>query len=197
MYPFNKMPGIVFFGLLLLTACTSATPTLATPIPQPTATALKILPTPSLPGASVQWRDLQVTMVRAEITADFVNEYGSTRIPSPGMKFMWVRVQLKNTGQNQLITPLPEQFSVLYAATELKPTYGHRQAYADYTALDSILFPEQEVDAWLRFDIPDTAELKDLRFVFLPESLGVGTSFSSPIYPYAEDHPTFVWKCAP
>ena len=94
-------------------------------------------------------------------------------------------------------TPLPEHFSVLYASAELKPTYAHRKDYADYTALGSILFPNQEVDAWLRFDIPVNAGLKDLRFVFLPESSGVGISFSSPNYPYAEDHPTYVWKCAP
>jgi hypothetical protein len=138
-----------------------------------------------------------VTLAQTEITRDFITEFGSTRIPSPGTKFMWVHVQLQNMGQNQIDTPLPEHFSVLYAATELKPTYGHRKEYADYTALDPVLFPDQEVDAWLRFDIPDIAELKDLRFVFLPESLGVGTSFSSPIYPYADDHPAFVWNCAP
>jgi hypothetical protein len=53
------------------------------------------------------------------------------------------------------------------------------------------------MDAWLRFDIPVNAELKDLRFIFLPESSHVGVSFSSPNYPYVEDHPTYVWKCTP
>ena len=196
-FPLKKISGILFFGLFILTACASVTPTLATPTLQPTATATKVMPTPSNPGNSIQWRDLQVTMVKAEITDNFSTDFGSTRIPSPGMKFMWVYVQLKNVGQNQIEMPLPENFSVLYVATELKPTYGHRKEYADYTALDPVLFPNQQVDAWLRFDIPINAELKDLRFVFLPESLGVGTSFSSPIYPYAEDHPAFVWKCAP
>jgi hypothetical protein len=86
---------------------------------------------------------------------------------------------------------------VLYAESELKPTYGHRKDHADYMALDQVIFPDQGVDAWLRFDVPVAAELKDLRFVFLPESAQVGVSFSSPNYPYAEDHPTFVWKCAP
>lgn len=136
-------------------------------------------------------------MNQTEISDSFITEFGSQRMPSPGQKYLWVHVQLKNTGQAQIDIPVPEHFSALYAATELKPTYGHRKDYADYTALGPVIFPNQEVDAWLRFDIPDTAELKDLRFVFLPESLGVGTSFSSPNYPYAEDHPTFVWKCAP
>src|SRR5258706_2647819 len=197
MFPLNKIPGILFVGLLVLTACFSAPPAIATPVPQPTATAIKVLPTPSIPGDSIRWGNLQVTMVQAEITEDFITEYGSTRIPSPGMKFMWVHVQLKNVGQNQIDTPLPEYFTALYAETELKPTYGHRKAYAEYTALDPVIFPNQELDAWLRFDIPDTAELKDLRFIFLPESSQVGTSFSSPNYPYSEDKPTYVWKCAP
>ena len=138
-----------------------------------------------------------MTMDQTELTEEFITEYGSTRIPSAGEKFMWVHVQLKNGGQNEIDTPLPEHFSVLYAATELKPTYGHRKDYADYIALGPVIFPNQEVDAWLRFDIPVKAELKDLRFIFIPESSQVGASFSSPNYPYAEDHPTYVWKCAP
>ena len=197
MFPLKIISGILFFGLLILAACATTPPILATPTPQPTATVMKVLPKPSILGVSIQWRDLQVTMVKAEITDDFVTDFGSTRIPSPGMKFMWVRVQLRNMANNQIDTPRPENFSVLYAATELKPTYGHRKDHTDYTAIDPILFPNQEMDAWLRFDIPDAAELKDIRFVFLPESLGVGTSFSSPIYPYSEDHPAFVWKCVP
>jgi len=136
-------------------------------------------------------------MDQTEITDSFITEFDSQRAPSPGLQFFWVHVQLKNMGQDQIDVPVPEHFSVLYAATELKPIYGHRKDYADYTALGLTMFPAQAMDAWLRFDIPVNAELKDLRFVFLPESSGVGVSFSSPNYPYAEDHPTFVWNCEP
>ena len=93
--------------------------------------------------------------------------------------------------------PLLENYSVLYAATELKPTYGHRKDHTEYTTLASVIFPNHELDGWLRFDIPAEAQLKDLRFVFLPESSHVGVSFSSPNYPYSEDKPTYVWNCAP
>jgi hypothetical protein len=190
---------IVLFGLLLLTACASAGGTVApvvTSSPQAVA-EVTALPTPFSSDDSIIWRDLQVTMSEAELTGEFVTEYESTRIPSAGTKFMWVRVQLKNLGQKEIDTPQPEHFSVLYAAAEFKPTYGHRKDYADYTALGAVLFPNQQVDAWLRFDVPANAELSDLRFVFLPESSQVGVSFSSPNYPYAEDHPTFVWSCKP
>ena len=165
--------------------------------PQPAMTEVKPLPTPASPNDPIIWRDLQVTMEQVELTEDFITEFGTTRIPSASEKFMWVHVQLKNIGQKEIEAPLPEHFSVLYAATELKPTYGHRKDYADYFALDPVIFPNQEVDAWLRFDVPVAAELKDLRFVFLPESSQVGASFSSPNYPYADGHPTFVWNCAP
>lgn len=110
---------------------------------------------------------------------------------------MWVHIRLKNVGQLEIDVPRFEHFSLLYAATELKPTYGHRQGYAEYSTLEPVLFPDQEADGWLRFDIPAAAELKDLRFVFLAESSHIGTSFSSPTYPYADDKPTFVWKCEP
>jgi hypothetical protein len=135
-------------------------------------------------------------MAQLEITQDYVTDYDSTRIPPAGQKFLWVHVQLKNTGQIEMEVPLSEHFSVLYAATELKPTYGHRKGYAEYTVLERVIFPNQQLAGWLRFDIPATAEMRDLRFVFLPESSQVGTSFSSPNYPYAEDKPTYVWKCA-
>jgi hypothetical protein len=189
-------------GLLVLTACspaggTSATTLPATPSPQPTATEVRILPTPATPGDSVIWRDLQVSMDQIEITEDFITEFGSTRSPSPGKKFLWVHIQLKNVGQIEIDTPRLENFSVLYAATELKPSYGHRRGYKDYSTLGAALFPDLEADGWIRFDIPTSAALKDLLCVFIPESAQIGTSFSSPNYPYAEGKPTYVWNCAP
>lgn len=198
-----KQPAnILFIGVFVLAACTSAgkpssAPVSATVSPQPTPTQVRVFPTPSSPGDSVIWQDLQVSMDQAEITDRFTNEFGSQRLPSAGQRFLWVRVRLENIGSNEIALPVPENFSALYAESEFKPVYGHRQGYTDYTALSSTLFPEQEVDAWLRFDIPDTAELRDLWFVFLPESEQVGVSPSSPNYPYAANKPTSVWKCAP
>jgi len=161
----------VLFAVSFLTACASAgesVPPTMTASPQPVE--VTAVPTPSSSGDSVTWRDLQVTMIQAELTEDYVNEFGSMRLPSEGTKFIWVRVQLKNLGQKEIDMPDPEHFSVLYAAAEFKPNYGHRKDYADYTALDDVLFPSRQVDAWLRFDVPAGAELGDLLFVFLPES---------------------------
>lgn len=193
---------ILIIGLVILTACStkeqvSTTPLALTPTPQPAATQIKSLPTPSSPGDSIQWDELQVTMDQLEVTQDYVTDFGSNRVPPAGSKFLWVHVRLKNPGKVEMDVPLSEHYSILYAAIELKPTYGHRANYADYTALGPAIFPNQELDGWLRFDIPTTAELSDLRFVFLPESSQVGASYSSPNYPYADDKPTYVWKCVP
>jgi Domain of unknown function (DUF4352) len=198
----KKIPSILFIGLCVLTACSSVggssvTPATATASPQPTATDIKVLPTPSLLGDSIIWDDLQVTMNQLEVTQDYVTDYGSTRIPPAGQKFLWVQIRLKNTGQIEMDVPLAEHFSVLYAGAELKPSYGHRQGHEEYTTLGPLIFPNQELDGWIRFDIPTTAELKDMRFVFLPESSQVGTSFSSPNYPYVDDKPTYVWNFEP
>ncbi|MDQ3006046.1 MAG: hypothetical protein M3R47_11795 [Chloroflexota bacterium] len=200
----KKLPGSllkIWIGLLMLTACSSSSesivPVTATVPPQPTATQVKVLPTPASPGDSITWRDLQVIIGQLEITDEFITEFGSTRKPSPGKNFMWAHIQLKNVGQIEIEIPQIEHFSVLYAALELKPTYGHRQAYTDYSTLGPILFPGDEADGWIRFDIPATAELKDMLCVFIPESAQIGSTFSSPNYPYSEDKPTYVWKCAP
>ena len=199
----KKLPGVllrIWVGLFILAACSAsgepATPISVTAPPQPTATQVRILPTPATPGDSIIWRDMQVTMDQLEITDDFINKFGSRRNPSPGKKFMWAHIQLKNVGQIEIEVPQIEHFSVLYAATELKPTYGHRQEYIDYSTLGPVLFPDQEADGWIRFDIPATAELKDMLCVFIPESAQIGTTFSSPNYPYSEDKPTYVWKCS-
>lgn len=191
---------LVYVGLFILTACASTGESTVTSSPptafsQPTATETRALPTPSSPGDSVTWRDLQVIMDEAEITESFITEFGSQREPSGGQKFLWVRVTLKNVGNEEVTIPAAESFSVLYAESEFKPIYGHRQGYADYTDLGSTLFPGQEVDAWLRFDIPLAADLKDSWFVFLPTSAQVGVLPSSPNYPYAVNKPTYVWKC--
>ena len=183
-------------ALLMLTAC-SPNPTRPIALPSPTPTLIKVLPTPSSPGDSVTWRDLQVRMEQAEITESFINEFGSQRMPPADKKFLWVHVVLENVGKDEILLPDPENFSALYAESEFKPTYGHRQGYADYTGLDTALFPGQKLDAWLRFDIPDTANLKDLWLVFLPTSAQVGVSPTSPNYPYAENKPTYVWNCEP
>ena len=202
MLPMKKAPGILLIGLFILTACSvdesPAAPETATAIasPQPTTTEIKVLPTPSSRGDSIIWQDLQVSMDQTEITESFITEFGSQRVPSSGQKFLWVHVMLKNVGKSEIRLPAPDHFSVLYAESELKPTYGHRQGYAEYTALGHLVFPNQELDAWLRFDIPINAELMDLWFVFLPESAQVGVSPSSPNYPYADNKPTYVWKCA-
>lgn len=196
----KKESSILFIALFIITACSStgessATPAMATGFPQLTPTVIEAVPTPSSPGDSVQWRDLRLSMDQAEITDHFINEFGSQRIPSAGQKFLWVHVALTNAGKNEIPLPTSEHFSALYAESEFKPVYGHRQGYVDYTTLGSTLFPGQELDAWLRFDIPMTADLKDVWFVFLPESVQVGVSPSSPSYPYAENKPTYTWRC--
>ena len=156
-----------------------------------------MLPTPSSPNDSILWDDLRVTMDQLEITQEYLTDFGSTRSPSAETKLLWVHIRLKNTGQIEMDIPTLENYSVLYAAAEIKPIYGHRMDYVDYTTLGAVIFPDQELDGWLRFDIPVAAELREMLFVFLPESAQVGTSFSSPNFPYSDDKPTYVWNCAP
>jgi hypothetical protein len=156
----------------------------------------KSLPTPTVPGKMIIYNDLQMEMSQAEITTSYLTEYGSSREPPAGQKFLWIRIHLKNINQHEQNLPAIEHFSVLYGTTEFKPTYGHRDGYADYTALKTSMYQGQDVEAWLRFDIPAVAELVDLWFAFLPESSRVSVSFSPTDYPWG-DHPIYLWTCAP
>lgn len=94
---------IVLFDLVILTACSSTGN--VTILPQPTPTEVRVLPTSSASGDTILWQGLQVTMDQAEITEDFITKFGSIRIPSPGDKFLWVSVLLKNVGNPEIHTP--------------------------------------------------------------------------------------------
>jgi len=187
-------------GLLIITACNSASgPVIPTPAPSSTPLAAaenKSLPTPMSPGQMAVYDDLQVVMSEAEITTSYLSEYGSNREPPAGKKIIWIHFLLRNIGQNLLNLPEPEHFSVLNGATEFKSTYGHRKDYVDYMALTPTLVQGQDVNAWLRFDIPAALELDDLIFAFLPESSQISVDFSSSDYPWG-DHPIYLWTCAP
>jgi hypothetical protein len=187
-------------GLLTVTACSSTGKAVVpTSIPSPTpraAAEIKSLPTPAPLGQMVVYDDLQVMMKEAEITANYPTEYGSEREPSVGKKFIWIHIQLKDIGQGEWTLPESEHFSVVHGTAEFKSTYGHRKDHADYMALNTSMAQGQEVDAWLRFDIPADTELQDLTFAFLPESLQVSFGFSSSDYSWA-DHPIYLWNCAP
>ena len=188
------------FGLLMVTACNPASgPVVPTPIPSSTPQATvkaKSLPTPISPGQMVVYDNLQVMMSEAEITTSYLTEYDSNREPPAGQKIIWIHILLKNIGQGENNLPTPEHFSILNGTTEFKSTYGHRKDNTDYMALDTSMAQGQEVDAWLRFDIPVDAELKGLTFAFLPQSTRVSFGFSSNDYSWA-DHPIYLWTCAP
>jgi len=196
----KKIPTILLIGLFILTACSSkAQPVAAVTItapPLPGETEVKVLPTPMPPSQMILYEDLQVEMKQAEITSSYLTEFGSTREPPADKKFLWIHIILKNIGQQDQNLPAPEHFSVLNGTTEYKSIYGHRKDHADYMALTTGLVQGQEVDAWLRFDIPAALELVDLQFAFLPESSQVSIGFSSSEYSWG-DHPIYLWACAP
>jgi hypothetical protein len=186
------------FGLLMITACNS-TSSLIVPVPLSTPQIKaenKSLPAPVAPGQTIVYDDLQIEMKEAEITTSYLTEYGSDRYPPTGKKFAWIHILLKNIGQGERSLPTPEHFSVLNGLDEFKPIYGHRKDHTDYMVLNSNMTQGQEMDAWLRFDIPAELELQDLTFAFLPESTQISFGFSSSEYSWA-DHPIYLWTCAP
>lgn len=184
----------LFLCLWTLVAC-YPTPALVQPYP-PTQAANRPLPTPIASGQEIRSADFQVTMAQAEITTSYVTDYGSQRDAPVGAELLWVHVLLKNVGRVERGLPAIEHFSVLYGTSEFKPIYGHRQGYVDYTTLKPVVYQGQQVDAWLRFDVPAGVQLKDLQFAFLPESFQVSTSFAPTDYPWA-DHPIYLWRCEP
>ena len=86
-YSLKKLSRALLVGLMLLTACSTASESPAMTPPatasvQPAATATRVLPTPSSPNDSILWDDLRVTMDQPEITGEYLTDFGSTRSPS-------------------------------------------------------------------------------------------------------------------
>jgi hypothetical protein len=137
-----------------------------------------------------------VTLVKAELSQQYLNEFNAPRNPPAGMQFAWAQVQVTNTGSLVTDIPLPENFSLLYYQNEYKPTYGRRQGYIDYTGLNKALDPGGTVEAWLRFDVPADARLEQLLFAYLPETIRVSFSSSQSDLSWAR-HPVHLWRLAP
>lgn len=189
----------IFLALLLLPACSDLAGREATPAqtitPQPTSTATIPPPTPAPTGQVVVYDGLEVTMERFELTQEYTNEYGLTQPPPQGSRYLWVHVTLKDTTEQVRSLPRTDRYSVLYHNTELKASYGHRQGYPDYTALEDKIYPGQPVDAWLRFEIPQAAEPGELVFAFNPESTQV--SLNTPNRGEWFLHPVYLWNLTP
>jgi len=200
MFPIHKTQIILLLGLFIVTACSVADQSVATITitapPLPDLTELKVLPTPMPPSQTVVYEGFEVTMSQAETTNSYQTEFNSTREPPADTQFLWIHLVLKNTSQQEQVLPEPEHFSVLNGRTEYKPIYGHWKDHTDYMALTTVIVQGQEVDAWLRFDIPAALELSDLQFAFLPESSQVSLAFSPSAYPWG-DHPIYLWTCTP
>lgn len=193
---------IIFIFVLFLSACSSgggqvqATP-VSTETSSPGVVALlstpQTPPTPIAPGGDVMFDGLSVRMVKAEISDQYKTEYGTIREPSEGKKFLWVQLTLENVDTKDAKLPDLEHYSVLFGRTEFKPTYGHRDGYLDYAALNNIILPGTTREGWLRFDIPLEAETPGLQFAYLPESSKV-TFFSSQSKGSYYDHPVYLWR---
>jgi hypothetical protein len=184
--------------LLGLPACVPgslpAAPTVSSATSAPIPTQVFHLPTSIPGGQAVTYHNLRLTMNQAEITTGYETEYGIRREPTQGEKFLWVEIQLENISSSVQNLPDIDHFSAVFGASEFKPAYGHRKDYPDYVALDPELYEGQKSNVWLRFDIPSEAALKDLRFVYLPDSLQVNLSVPQDGYSWA-DHPQFFWEC--
>jgi hypothetical protein len=204
-YPETQMkPKIVWFlirlaALLVFVACilfgmrsNAPLPATAAPTAFDENYVTSLPPTPASPGQTVSYDGLQVTIDHAELSTDYLTEYGSRREPPADKKFLWVQVALKNSGAQAHNLPDTQHFSVLYGDSEFKPTYGHRQAYADYTVLDAVVYPGQSLVAWLRFDVPVVAKLTGLQFAYLPKSSRV-----TYLHYDWRDQPVFLWRLAP
>ncbi len=195
----NFIPLLVLFCSMMMAACavsaTAVPQAIASATPQ-AATEIKSLPTPVPSGQTVTYNEFQLTMKQAEITAGYLTDFGSTREPTVGSEFLWIHITFKNIGMAEQRLPTADHFSLLLDTVEFKPTYGHRLEHTDYTVLSDPLAAGEEVDAWLRFDIPAGTGLPELTFAFLPESTQVSFGFSSADYSWA-DHPIYLWTCAP
>lgn len=185
----------ILIAAFALTSCESQNPPTPTALLLPTATAIPITPTPIKIGQAITFDGLQVSVESFELTGRYTTQFNTVREPPAGVKFLWVQVGLKNVTSTLLAIPATEHFSALHERTEFKTTYGYRQNFLDYTTLPDKISPNQEIKAWLRFEIPAALDPSSLWFAYLPQSSRV--NFLPPESPAWGDHPEYLWKLSP
>lgn len=185
----------ILIAVLALTACESQNPPTSTALLPPTATTVPITPTPIGMGQAITFEGLQVSVESFELTGRYTTQFNTIREPPTGIKFLWVQVGVKNAAPSLLALPATEHYSALYERTEFKTTYGYRQNFLDYTSLPEKISPNQEIKAWLRFEVPAALEPSTLWFAYLPRSSRV--NFLPPGSPAWGDHPEYLWKLSP
>jgi hypothetical protein len=196
--PISHLSGLTALALLVC-ACTAGEqlPSLSPTLPAaPGGGAPTATPPPLLePGAAVLIDGLQVSAGGFELTGEYTNRWGQVRRPPAGAQYLWAQVRVENTTGGVRRLPGAERFGVLYHSLELEASYGHRQDYPDYTALNSRLAPKAAAEGWLRFEIPAGAAFADLTFAFTPE--GIQVSLEAPDRGPWSEHPVFLWRLTP
>ena len=153
---------------------TSSTPTPTGPAgvvpartPSPTSTRL---PAQNL-GASVQYKDLRVTLDAYEFSGPYRSSSGLKEEPPEGAKFLWLHLIVENTGRNAVDTPLPSDFHVIHEGKQIDADlfYFGRPGYDEFRPGE--IFPNVTRSGWLRFTVPALAEADRLKVIFKPFSL--------------------------
>ena len=196
----NKILRIFLTGFvfpIFLFACStsgqSAIPTVNYATTAPNTPQVRSTPTAIPPGQAIAYKNLQVTLLQAEINSEYKTEFGAMRKPTNGGVFLWVEIALENIGNGGGKLPAPEHFSLLYGTSEFKPGYAHRQDYSDYSTLNTNLYQGQKIQAWFRFEIPASADMQNVTFAYLPDSVEISYSFPENGYDWAK-HPIFLWR---
>jgi hypothetical protein len=133
---------------------------------------------------------LQVTLKNLN-SPEYTTEFGTVRQPPRDGQYLWVQVALENLTEKVLSLPRVDRFGLLFHDQELEATYGHRQNFPDYTSQESSLYPDQSLEAWLRFEVSAEAQASDLLFAFSPESPLVSLDAPSQTDSWA-NHPVFL-----
>jgi len=188
-------PQTIFICLaaMMLAACEERnTTTLPPTVTPPTATEARVTPTPLAAGQAITFDNLQVNFMAHEFTTRYTDQFNTVRDAPTSIKFLWIQIGLKNIATAAHPVPTPEHFSLLYFQTEIKSSaYARRKDFLDYTTLSGKINPNQEIKAWLRFDVPVNAEAPSLWFVYLPQSSRV--AFLPPNSPAWGEHPEYLW----
>lgn len=135
-------------------------------------------PTPQTVGAEVQHGDFAVTLLEYQFSDSYKDAYDADEEPPEGAKFLWIRILVRNAGQNSGYSPSPSDFSVIYLGEQIDSDFyfSGRSGYEQYDAGE--LFPGISREGWIRFTLPEAAEPTQIMVVFKPLEL-FGEEFSS------------------
>ncbi len=175
------MGGVALLGTILVATSTSVGNVPLQPIVRITPS-----PLPKHAGEYVEYGGMRVALIAYEFSGLYKTAEGGQAQPPEGAKFLWLRIQVENAGQNTEFSPYPYDLAILYKEEQIDTdlhAFSDRPGYEFFER--EYIYPGVTRSGWIRFTIPLVAQPEDIKVLLDSNARGYFL------------HGDYIWVLAP